>query len=235
MHPQTLRAPGSIALTKEGQISDQGVMVYAGRPRAVPPVRPEDLRYMPEALDSFAAAPDDVLSPETRPQNLLAPNKSIGTTQSRLADLRPRPRPAELTLPASIVASELLLSKLSISTSTRPKVRPKDIENNLAKAQSPKAATKPAQEPVSLATIPPTNSKTVIKRATKKNMIDLSRITLIGLYGTLSNRYALVRQTNGLFVKVSIGDRLDGGSVAAITENELRYQKGGQIVALTMP
>ncbi len=233
--PQTLRAPGSMALTKEGQISDQGVMVYAGRPRAVPPVRPEDLRYMPEALDSFAAAPDDVLSPETRPQNLLAPNKSIDTTQSRLGNLRPRPRPTGLTLPASIVASELPLSKLSLSTSTRPKVRPKNIENNLAKAQSPKAAAKPAQEPVNLATISPTNSKTVIKRATEKNMIDLSRITLIGLYGTSSNRYALVRQANGRFVKVSVGDSLDGGSVAAITENELRYQKGGQIVALKMP
>ncbi|MDO7707673.1 MAG: translation initiation factor 2, partial [Paracoccaceae bacterium] len=116
-----------------------------------------------------------------------------------------------------------------------PKVRPKNIENDLAKAQSPKAAAKPAQEPVNLATISPTNSKTVIKRATEKNMIDLSRITLIGLYGTSSNRYALVRQANGRFVKVSVGDSLDGGSVAAITENELRYQKGGQIVALKMP
>ena len=66
-------------------------------------------------------------------------------------------------------------------------------------------------------------------------MLFRSRITLIGLYGTSSNRYALVRQANGRFVKVSVGDRLDGGSVAAITENELRYQKGGQIVALKMP
>jgi hypothetical protein len=43
-----------------------------------------------------------------------------------------------------------------------------------------------------------------------------------------------VRQANGRFVKLSVGDWLDGGFVAAITEKELRYQKSGQMVALAM-
>jgi hypothetical protein len=66
-------------------------------------------------------------------------------------------------------------------------------------------------------------------------MINLSKVALIGVYGTDSNRYALVRQPNGRFVKVSVGDQLDGGRVAAITGKELRYQKSGQMVALSMP
>ena len=36
-------------------------------------------------------------------------------------------------------------------------------------------------------------------------------------------------------VKVSIGDRIDGGRVAAITDSELRYQKGGRMLVLEMP
>jgi expansin (peptidoglycan-binding protein) len=75
----------------------------------------------------------------------------------------------------------------------------------------------------------------VSKNATYKNAINLSQVNLIGVYGSQANRYALIRQSNGRFKKVYVGDRFDGGLVAAITENELRYSKGGQMVALQMP
>jgi len=75
----------------------------------------------------------------------------------------------------------------------------------------------------------------VAKQATYANALNLSKVNLIGVYGTPSNRYAMVRQTNGRFKKVEIGDRVDGGTVAAITASELRYQKGGRMLSLTMP
>lgn len=75
----------------------------------------------------------------------------------------------------------------------------------------------------------------VAKKATFANAINLSKTNLIGVYGTPSNRYALVRQSTGRFVKVEVGDRLDGGQVAAITQSELRYVKNGQTVTLSMP
>ena len=34
---------------------------------------------------------------------------------------------------------------------------------------------------------------------------------------------------------VEVGDRLDGGRVAAITDSELRYVKGGRNVVLKIP
>lgn len=78
--------------------------------------------------------------------------------------------------------------------------------------------------------------RTVVSRnATFKNAINLSKVNLIGVYGSQANRYALIRQSNGRFKKVYVGDRFDGGLVAAITENELRYSKGGQMLALQMP
>lgn len=75
----------------------------------------------------------------------------------------------------------------------------------------------------------------VAKKATFANAINLSKTNLIGVYGTPSNRYALVRQSTGRFVKVEVGDRLDGGQVAAITQSELRYVKNGQTLTLSMP
>jgi hypothetical protein len=78
-------------------------------------------------------------------------------------------------------------------------------------------------------------STVVSQNATFKNAINLSQINLIGVYGSQANRYALIRQSNGRFKKVFVGDRFDGGLVAAITESELRYSKGGQILALQMP
>ena len=75
----------------------------------------------------------------------------------------------------------------------------------------------------------------VAKQATFKNAINLSKINLIGTYGTDSKRYALVRQSNGRYKKVKVGDKIDGGTVKAITETEVRYQKSGKLLTLKMP
>ncbi len=79
------------------------------------------------------------------------------------------------------------------------------------------------------------SSGTVAKRATFANAINLSKVNLIGVYGTSNARYALIRQSNGRYKKVQVGDRFDGGTVAAITASEVRYQKSGRIYALTLP
>ena len=79
------------------------------------------------------------------------------------------------------------------------------------------------------------SSGTVAKRATFANAINLSKVNLIGVYGTSNARYALIRQSNGRYKKVKVGDRFDGGTVAAITASEVRYQKSGRIYALTLP
>ncbi|MBP6737267.1 MAG: translation initiation factor 2, partial [Rhodobacteraceae bacterium] len=75
----------------------------------------------------------------------------------------------------------------------------------------------------------------VAKQATFSNAIDLGKTNLIGVYGTQSKRYALVRNANGSYKKVKVGDRIDGGKVAAITDTELRYQKGSRLVVLKLP
>mgnify|MGYP006981152582 FL=1 len=68
-----------------------------------------------------------------------------------------------------------------------------------------------------------------------ENSINLRKVNLIGVYGTPSNRRALVRLSSGRYKKVKVGDKIDGGQVVAIGDTELRYQKGGRNVTLKMP
>ncbi len=77
--------------------------------------------------------------------------------------------------------------------------------------------------------------KSVARQATVKNAVALNRVSLIGVYGTSNQRRALVRLPSGRYVKVKVGDRLDGGRVAAIDQSQLRYSKGGRNVTLKMP
>ena len=73
------------------------------------------------------------------------------------------------------------------------------------------------------------------RAATENNQITLRRVNLIGVYGSADSRRALVRLPSGRYQKVQVGDRLDGGQVAAIDTDELRYIKRGQSVVLKMP
>lgn len=147
-------------------------------------------------------------------------------------------------------------SRLAVSVSRIPAPRPRDMERAVAAAleaatRAPEPEPEPEPEQVAAAAAPtpeaepepeveapvaaaPT-SGSVADQATFVNALNLSRINLIGVYGTQSNRYALIRQANGRYKKVTVGDRMDGGTVAAITATEVRYQKGGRLIALQMP
>ena len=67
------------------------------------------------------------------------------------------------------------------------------------------------------------------------NAINLRQINLIGVYGTPSNRRALVRLPSGRYKKVKVGDNVDGGRVLAIGDSELRYKRGGRNMTLKIP
>lgn len=140
---------------------------------------------------------------------------------------------------------------LTVALSPRPAARPRDfsgaVEAAIAAASrestrqvvAPEAIVEPEQadEPeVTVASAPriPTHAN-VAQQATFKNAINLSKTNLIGVYGSDSKRYALIRTASGKYSKVRVGDRLDGGTVAAITNNEVRYKKGSRMLSLSMP
>ncbi|WP_045386916.1 hypothetical protein [Falsirhodobacter sp. alg1] len=105
-------------------------------------------------------------------------------------------------------------------------------------APAPQATTTaratPAPEPVPTAPRIPTTAS-VASNATQDDVLAMNRTNVISISGSETNRTALVRQSNGRIARVSIGDRLDGGVVAAITENAVHYRKGNKLYAIEMP
>ncbi|MEM7632593.1 MAG: hypothetical protein AAF227_11365, partial [Pseudomonadota bacterium] len=121
-------------------------------------------------------------------------------------------------------------------------VRPRNFDRIVARTQRQQNNASTANTDTRVASVAPRavtpaipSSASVTREATVRNAINLRRVNLIGVYGTPSDRRALVRLANGRYQKVQVGDRFDGGRVSAIGDNELRYQKGGRNVVLKMP
>lgn len=182
----------------------------------------------------------------------------------RLAGIRPAARPADAAATAvaqgivapvaaagngslALVAPEGTVTPVGLAISRRPAARPQDMARAIeeavaAVARLPEPAipdevapeAEPEPEVASAAPRIPSTAN-VAKQATVRNAINLREVNLIGVYGTPSERYALVRNPNGRYIKVGVGDRLDGGRVAAITSSELRYEKRGRMVVLSLP
>lgn len=121
----------------------------------------------------------------------------------------------------------------AVSASLVPLKRPSNFAAIVKQSRDETAAQPVSAQQALRPSLP--SSASVAKQATEKNAINLRKVNLIGVYGTPASRRALVRLGNGRYKKVQVGDRLDGGQVAAIGDSELRYTKRGRSVILTMP
>ena len=166
----------------------------------------------------------------------------LAVAVSRKPAARPKqaktPDNAAIDAAVSVAAADAsLVPDTAVVAPAKPSVpapKPQPVLAAKPTADDPEAAEIDEPEIVSAAPSIPTRAS-VAKQATYKNSINLSKVNLIGVYGTSSNRYAMVRQANGRFVKVEVGDRVDGGRVAAISDRELRYVKNGTTHTLEMP
>ena len=232
------------------------------RPRpatlALPTRNADDDASLAPATDSRFAS----LRPRLRPPEMFA--ATTAAAQAAAAAGTPTnlgAQAAALSAQASLVSASGPLSPLALTVSRKPAPRPQDMsravgaavalasrtpeprpETPAPQADAPKADTPRAEiheddaEPEIVTAMPRLPTKaSVAKQATFVNAINLSKANLIGVYGTQSNRSALIRQPNGRYKKVQVGDSFDGGRVAAITASELRYQKSGKMHTLAMP
>ncbi|KIT17464.1 hypothetical protein [Jannaschia aquimarina] len=189
------------------------------------------------------------LAPETEPE----PQQDAGAAtdeddpaviaaqQAALASLAARRNrtTAETAEVETSVDDSEPVSPLALAASRRPSVRPRGVEREAAqivtrRREAAAASPAPQQAAASTQRITPSRGG-VANAATDENAIRLNRINLIGTYGRPSARRALVRLSNGRYVKVEVGDRLDRGRVVAIGDGELRYQRGGRNIVLQMP
>jgi Tfp pilus assembly protein PilP len=156
---------------------------------------------------------------------------------------KPAARPRDLSRAVEAAAAAAVRAKPPEPVA-EPEPEPEQVASAAPAKRTPSPKPEPTvfsapeadDEPEAPSSAPRTVLKgTVAKQATFVNAINLSKVNLIGVYGTQSKRYALIREANGRYKKVKVGDRVDGGRVEAITSNEVRYQKGGRIVTLAMP
>ncbi len=209
--------------------------------------------------DLARALPDT--APRARPDRFtdqIERQQFGGRTRAELADLRPPPRPESAQSIAADSASPP--SELAVATSITPRTRPATmaalvsaarVQQEAARVTASAAPTAPDtsgaieaaleedREPENRAVRPralaiPTTAS-VARQATIENAIRLNRINLVGVYGAPSDRRALVRLSSGRYVKVKVGDRVDGGTVRQITDNELYYRKGNRTLSLQVP
>lgn len=243
---------GFVRATPDGALTPDGVIVRQGEPPLVPPTRPAGAAVQPDTAaavaEALAALPP--ARPRTRPENLLElRERSLlgGRTLEELATIRPTRRPdSEQILAARAAGAEP--TELAIEVSRAPLTRPDGFETIVAAAVAARAPATPTPAPETGQTAPtpvvaapqtpqpqiPTVAS-VARQATIEDAINLRRLNLIGTYGQPNDRRALLRLPSGRYVKVQVGDNVDGGQVAAIGESDLRYVKGGRSIVLEVP
>ncbi|MAQ38502.1 MULTISPECIES: hypothetical protein [Thioclava] len=174
-----------------------------------------------EAVSAAVQAQDDAVAENTDP---FAGATALAVARSAPPPTKPRnfSRSVENALAAAIAAEPApsvaaAAARAPVATPV-PDPRPADLDEPEPTAAPPRLPT----------------SASVARQATEENVINLRKINLIGLYGSSSNRRALVRLSNGRFVKVGVGDRLDGGRVTQIGSNALTYKKGSRNLTLKL-
>ncbi|MCP9481368.1 hypothetical protein NNA36_05290 [Shimia sp. CNT1-13L.2] len=224
---------GLVVATRNGAMSPDGIRVFLGKPVVLPAAYPKRQPAPGETLTPEDEARISKIRPRLRPSDLIEQNERAnngGRTIAELGKIRPRLRPESAKFAEE---KDTTPNKMAVLTSVKPRVRPSNFSQIVARAtpSEPVAAV-----PVAATVTPkiPTTAS-VARQATIQNAIKLNKINLIGVYGTSSDRRALVRLSNGRYKKVQVGDRIDGGKVSAIGETELRYVKSGRNVVLKMP
>jgi hypothetical protein len=192
---------------------------------------PRPVSAQAEAVAEAPAEPSDYavavsIAPRDRPENFAARVATETAVAAALA-APPPPAPEPAPEPAPVV--------VAAAPAAAPAPAPAREEPS-ARARAPEADEYADGEPETASAAPdiPTTAS-VARQATIRNAMDLGDVNLIGVYGTERDRRALVRLPSGRMVKVEVGDRLDGGRIAAIGRDELRYTKGGRNITLEVP
>lgn len=227
-----LNALGLIQATAQGALAPEGYTVFLGRPSVTPPENPQaDIEpVLNDARSILTTNGTPLIDLRPRPRPALSVLEAPAQQQTdALALLRPKTRPDTISALSEAMATPA--PDTGLTAVPTPKIRPNALQTTVL---SPEEAEGDEAAVTSAAPRLPSNAK-VAEEATIQNALKLNDLNLIGVYGSGSSKRALVRFANGKRQMVSVGDRLDGGKVAAIGDTELRYVKGGRNVVLKLP
>jgi len=216
--------------------SDQGALAAEPATSTAEALIPGAPTRRPAARSAAAETAARRLSESEKAQTLAeaaaaaASAASLVSADSALsATRRPAARPGALAavVPAAAIVAAPQARQAAAATAARRNVAPPNAHDNSADDDGEPEITRAAPG------IP--TQASVARQATLTRAINLAQVNLIGVFGTSSQRYALVREGGGRVVRVKVGDRVDGGRVTAIGASNLSYQKGGSVRQLTLP
>jgi len=177
-------------------------------------------------------APAPAPTPDPEPEIAVAPAAPVGL---QIAPEIAAAVQAAANRPNPIVNA----TAQAVPQSSRPDPRPRNMARIVerAAAAQQRAVTQVAAAPVAPRSVTPSGPTggSVAQAATLDHAINLRDVNLIGIYGGSGDRRALVRMGNGRYVRVTVGDRLDGGRVTAISAGALSYTKSGRSLTLQVP
>ena len=231
---------GLVRAQPDGAFTPDGILVFSGSPAVIPVLRPgtAEIATIEESVPDRLAA----VRPLARPDNLFELDERArfgGLSRVELATFRPVARPQSPQDDGTGI--DMSPTAYAVLSSRSPTARPGNFAQVVAKARAAQAARAASDQAVvaSVAAAPRApavpSGASVAQAATVVNAINLSTINLIGVYGSQSDRRALVRLKSGRYVKVEVGDRLDGGLVAAIGPEALIYVRNGRTLTLELP
>lgn len=229
-----------------------GIVFVPGPPKVAPPLRPDDLAataISPGGVALSSLEPGAVTARDDPPASVrprLRPAGAVPATPAAQAPDNPDITAVIAGLETDAAAVPFIdMTPRAVGVSTRPEMRPRNFDRVVASARSrqqarPQAAdtaTPSDEAPIAL-TLPQTTAPVpggVARAATEDGVIALREMNLIGIYGRSKDRRALVRLSNGRYVRVEVGSALDGGQVTAIGDSALNYVKRGRTLTLALP
>ena len=207
----------------------------ANLPRTAPRARPGDLVQDIERQQFGGRTRDELstLRPPARPVSIQAETEAAPPSDQAVANsFTPRNRPDDFGALVSAARAQQEAARVAAAAALQTPDTSGAIEAARDQPSQPAAPTVRPAQPQRL-NIP--TSASVARAATIEDAIRLNRVNLVGVYGSPSDRRALVRLPSGRYVKVKVGDRVDGGTVAQITDKTLLYRKGNRTLSLEIP
>jgi type IV pilus biogenesis protein PilP len=249
--------------TPPADVASAGAVTLAGlrppaRPGSIAALAPEPLpafdgpspvlRPAGLAPEGATSTPDDALPPEAEDAAPVDPEAALAQTLASIVEgagdplatatplavaaaRRPDSRPSNF---ARVVQQQTERLARATAAAQQPTAQQQTAPASLG---TPEESAETEAEDVAVAAAAPSGDvpRSVSDAATMENAMSLREINLIGVYGTPNDRRALVRLENGRYVRVSVGDSLDGGQVSAISDSALNYVRRGRTVTLEIP
>ncbi len=247
VRPETV-LPTTAALAAEALPASPILVAFAGPAPQLRPagLTPETVAFPNPAQDQ--TTPQDGTDPSAAIEDTVAailaatpPEPVITGTPLAVASARiPEARPqnfAEVVASAQQRSAPAAPQNPSLAVIDPPPAQPEaqpEVQPEVQPAAQPEIVPESAVPDEVVAPSGPIPGG-VAANATLAEAIDLRAVNLIGVYGRPNDRRALVRLANGRFVRVGVGDSLDGGQVAAIGDNALNYVKSGRTITIAIP